>query len=71
VIVMGRYKTKYVYWPIRLGWVRNSSHKFITWHGWGLGNSPCHPDASPKISGWTIHIGNLKIYFGLKNKGNK
>lgn len=59
-----RYKATYVWWPISFGWVKNSSHAIITWHGWPLPDTPCNPDASPSVCGWTIHIGRFKIYFG-------
>ena len=64
---LNRYKTTYVWWPISLGWVRDSAHAIITWHGWPLDGCPSNPDASPSVAGWTVHIGSLKIYFGKRN----
>ena len=56
--------TRFHYWPIKFGWVRNSSHALICWHPWPARGSAIWPDASYKDCGWTLHIGAIKIYFG-------
>ena len=46
----------YSYWPIHIGWHKCGAQLFFCWHSW--------PDATASRLGWTIHIGNLQIYFG-------
>jgi hypothetical protein len=60
--------TRFHFWPISFGWVRNSCHAFITWHGWPIDGSGIYPDATFKDCGWTLHIGAFKVKFGKLNK---
>jgi len=59
------YPVSWQYWPIRVGWVRDSCHAIICWHGWPADGSEWHPDATAVTCGWTLHIGALKIRFGM------
>jgi len=56
------------YRPVSIGWVRNSCHALVCWHGWPMDGSSLYPDAKATDCGWTLHLGALKIYFGKRNK---
>ena len=55
---------RFHYWPISIGWVRNSCHAFICWHDWPKNGTEIYPDATAKDCGWTLHVGALKVFFG-------
>ncbi len=58
------FKKNYSMFPVRLGWVKGSSHAFIAAHGWQNGWTK-----GKRHYGWTLHMGSLKIKFGNSRKG--
>lgn len=54
-----RARSRYLWWPIRLGWCPESSTWF-TAHGWQVG----WDGIEQRVFGRTLHLGPLKVVFG-------
>lgn len=61
-------KHKWAYWPIRFGWrtYYTETGGFITWGSWFVNYRYTSEVAAKHRWGWTLFIGPLLVFFGLK-----
>lgn len=64
-------RSRLQFWPIRLAWGRSSS--WFATHGWQVGSELCgrhetslgNAPGRRDVFGWTLHLGLLKVLFGV------
>ena len=71
---IGEHGDRYLRWPIRFAWGHQlPPTSFFAWHGWQVRDEPCALEETSDrcvpgyrgVFGQTLHIGRLKIMFGV------